>query len=164
MDRASPASVLEVGCNAGWNLKAIREAAPWTMVKGIDVNIRALEEARRDGLDVEERAANDLAGMGHFDLIFTSGCLIHIPPSAVLNVCSAISAASRRHVLAVEYGCDDEQEIEYRGHVGRLWKRDFGKIYENIGMIVVYSGAVGGEFGFDNCRYWLATHDKGREA
>ncbi len=36
MDKTGARSILEVGCNAGWNLSAIKRAAPWVNACGID--------------------------------------------------------------------------------------------------------------------------------
>lgn len=150
-------SVLEVGCNAGWNLRAMLEIDPGLSLCGVDVNKAALAEAGApgSGVDVVEMAAVDVGETwpGGFDLTFTAGVLIHIPPAQLQEAMTSIAAASRRWVLAVEYAADVEQEIEYRGHAERLWKRPFGDLYQSMGLRLVKQGDAGP--GFDRCKFWL---------
>ena len=61
--------------------------------------------------------------------------------------------ASTDYVLAVEYAADEEQEIEYRGQMGLLWKRPYGKLYQDLGLELEQSWDAGA--GFDNCTAWL---------
>jgi len=60
---------------------------------------------------------------------------------------------SYRYVLAVEYESEQEEEIEYRGHTGKLWRRPFGKLYEEMGLRLV--GKIENAPGFDSCAAWL---------
>lgn len=155
LDLVDPSSVLEIGCNAGWNLLALRALDPRLSLHGIDLNERALAQARRDGLSV---AAGNIADMPasmlpQSDLVFTAGVLIHVPPDDLDPAMRAIVAASRKHVLAVEYGADTEEPVCYRGH-DALWRRPFGALYEGMGLRIVGQGYVGKAHGFDDCRWW----------
>jgi spore coat polysaccharide biosynthesis protein SpsF len=153
----TPASVLEVGCNAGWNLRAIQTTAPNLDLYGVDVNAAAVEEARQAGFDVQCTDALGIMGLhepGTVDLVFTAGMLIHVAPQDLESVMRAIVTVSGRYVLAVEYEADEETEVEYRGHSGKLWKRNFGKLYEALGMKLLSTGEAGG---FDSCQYWLLS-------
>lgn len=151
LDVTKPRSVLEVGCNAGWNLLAMRALDPNLSLVGIDVNEAALREADANGLDVENIDARDAACIGTFDLVLTAGLLIHIPDP--VPVMDAIVRASRKWVVAVEYQSETEQEVKYRGMRGQLWKRPFGKMYEALGLTVVDTGHAGE--GFDDCQLWV---------
>src|SRR5260221_13517341 len=96
---------------------------------GVDVNAGALAEAKVAGFDVAEASSLEPEmWKDHSDLVFTCGVLIHIPPETLHETMQQIAVASRRFVLAVEYEADEEEEIEYRGHAGRLWKRPFGRM------------------------------------
>jgi hypothetical protein len=66
----------------------------------------------------------------------------------------AIVQTSAKFVLAVEYEAEQEEEVEYRGHAGKLWKRPFGKLYGNLGMDLL---AYGDAQGFNDCTYWLMS-------
>ena len=151
-----PASVLEVGANAGWNLMALQACDSSIDLAGIDVNQTAVNEARANGLEVQLCDAMGLRGLhqsGSFDLVFTAGVLIHVPPTDLLPVMALIRDTSAKYVLAVEYAADEETEVEYRGHAGKLWKRPFGKLYQDLGLQLV--AEVEGAEGFDNCTAWL---------
>lgn len=148
-----PKSVLEVGCNAGWNLLALREANPKIILSGIEPNDKAREEAARNGLAVCQ-SWPEAQYLG-FDLVFTSGVLIHVPPVILTETMLRIAEASKRYVIAIEYEAETETEIEYRGEMGLLWKRPYGKLYEAMGLKTLGSAFLPPESGFDRCQYNL---------
>ena len=155
VEYCAPATALEVGCNRGHNLQAIQSVDSSIELYGVDVNATAVEEARQQGFEVQCTSAVTIAGLfdpGSIDLVFTCGMLIHVAPEDLDSVMRAIVATSGRYVLAVEYAADQEEEIEYRGHAGKLWKRPFGKLYEQLGLKLLSVGEAGG---FDECVYWL---------
>ena len=156
IDFCAPQSVLEIGCNAGWNLRAIQAVRHSVDLYGVDVNANAVNEARAAGLDVQQSNALGILGLhdaGSIDLVFTAGVLIHIPPEDLEPVMRAIMHVSARYVIAVEYMAEESQEIDYRGHAGKLWKRPFGKLYQDLGMRLVSYGDTAE--GFDQCGYVL---------
>lgn len=148
-------TVLEVGCGPGWNLRALRAIQAGPFLRGIDINQSAVDEARRNGLDVALLHAGDARQNYRemFDLVFTGGMLIHIAPEEIKQTMESIAATTTKHVLAIEYEAEEEQEIEYRGQKGLLWKRPYGKLYADIGLKELASGPAGE--GFDRCTYWL---------
>lgn len=155
IDQTGAESFLDVGCNAGWNLLALRKISADFMMSGVDVNHAALLQAAAEGFDVVNCAAADLATMDDLqgaDMVITSGVLIHIPPVELEAVMRAIVAATNRYVLCIEYDHPVEQMIEYRGHQHRLWKRPFGELYERLGMSVLETGVADG---YVDCKYWL---------
>ncbi|HZR22195.1 MAG TPA: pseudaminic acid biosynthesis-associated methylase [Vicinamibacterales bacterium] len=158
-------SVLEVGANVGINLIGLRAAL------GEAVSLHALEPnaaacaALRTNADVrlaeviEADASRIPAADGSFDLVFTNGVLIHIPPDALPQAMREIVRVSRRYVLCSEYFSHAPVEIPYRGESGLLWKRDFGKAYletcPNL-RVVQYGFIWQTEFPhFDNLNWWL---------
>ena len=151
----APATVLEVGCNAGWNLLAIHSVAPMVELHGVDVNASAVEETRQNGIEAHCVGALGIAGLhepGSIDLVFTAGMLIHVAPDDLESVMRAIVATSGRYVIAVEYDSEETEEVEYRGHKGKLWKRPYGRLYQALGLKLLSQGAAGG---FDKCEYYL---------
>jgi SAM-dependent methyltransferase len=77
----APRRVLEFGCNAGKNLRAIRTVAPQVEVYGIDINRAAIEYARSTGLACgigDETTLRAMPG-GTFDVVFTISVLDHLP-------------------------------------------------------------------------------------
>ena len=136
-------SVFEFGCNAGWNLSAIRRLYPDIKVSGTDCNLDALAQT----------AATGIPTGGHLaDLTFTAGVLIHIAPKNLEAQMRYMKNRSYDYVLAIEYESEKEEEIEYRGEMGLLWKRPYGELYQDIGLKLVNEGEAQG---YDNCHYWL---------
>jgi pseudaminic acid biosynthesis-associated methylase len=155
IEQTGATTFLDVGTNMGWNLHALRQINADFMMSGIDVNQKALEAAQIAGFDVHVGSADQLGeifGEGVADLVITSGVLIHIAPEDLKKAMTAIRDASKQYVLAIEYASDEEQEIDYRGNKGKLWKRPFGKLYEELGLSLVETGAAQG---YDQCHYWL---------
>ena len=157
IEQTGAETFLDVGCNAGWNLMALRKISPDFMMSGVDVNHQALLQAAAEGFDVMKMPASAIADsdeLGHecAQMVITSGVLIHIPPSELDAVMRAIVAASSRYVLCIEYEAPVETMIDYRGHAHRLWKRPFGELYERLGMSVLETGVAEG---YVDCKYWL---------
>ena len=150
-------SVFELGCNAGWNLSAIRKADPDVCPWGCDINEKALNQANSAGIaafnanDKEERQFYPETA----ELTFTAGVLIHIAPAELKEVMQKLIEMSSHYVLAIEYDSEVETEIEYRGQKGLLWKRPYGELYERMGLKVIDTGKLQQDVGFDNCRFWL---------
>lgn len=149
-------SAYEVGCNAGWNLTAIRTAMSiawpvgWPVeVAGEDVNWEAVQQARVAGLNVDLPRPDIFPA----DLIFTAGVLIHIAPDDLEATMRRIVDGSAQYVLAVEYEAETEEMVTYRGHENRLWRRDYGKLYQDMGLTLVRKWNAGE--GFDDCTAWL---------
>jgi pseudaminic acid biosynthesis-associated methylase len=161
LERTQARSILEVGCNIGANLKAIREAAPEpTLVAwGCDVNGAALKAAAEAGFAVVEEGVHYLNRQwdeGSFDLVATVGLLIHVAPQDLGEALDQIIAVSRRYVLAVEYADETEVEVNYRGHAQRLWRRPFGRLYQDRGLTMVAEGEAPAD-AFDRCAWWLLS-------
>ena len=155
LEFCTPATVLEVGCGPGWNLRAIMARQPSIECHGIDINAGAVEEARQAGIEARCGTAVSIAGhydAGSMDLVFTSGVLIHIPPEQLETVMRAIITTSARYVLAIEYDAEEAEEIDYRGHAGKLWKRPYGQLYQALGLKLLSQGVAGG---FDRSTYYL---------
>lgn len=150
-------SILEVGCNVGSNLRAIRTVDRQLELKGIDISYDACIEAVMVGLDVEQVRAADVGVKWpqKFDLSATVGCLIHVGESEIIDVMRSIIASSNRFVLAVEYAANETESLEYRGYSERLWRRPFGRMYAELGLKEVATGFLGKDQGFDDCTYWL---------
>ena len=153
-------SVLEIGCNAGWNLTAIKEQAPWARAEGVDMNRTAVLMATLAGCQATPGAMPEVFGPaldvddppGLYELVFTAGVLIHVDPEDLEETMRQIVVLSSRWVLAIEYEAEAEEEITYRGEQGLLWKRPYGKLYEAMGLRHVrMPWPIGKDLGFDNC-------------
>lgn len=151
--RTGARSLCEVGCNFGANLLAVRICCPEANLLGVDVNAGAREQAK--GLGFHVLSADCPHECESYDLVFTAGMLIHVSPDDLETTMQSIIDTSRKYVLAIEYESADEEEVTYRGERGRLWKRPYGRMYEELGLHEVDSGYVKPEDGFDSCTWWL---------
>lgn len=145
-------SVLEVGCNAGWNLSAINSIDNTIAIEGVEINATAASQARKKNFTVHEMPGRDIGSLDKHDLVFTSGVLIHVPPADLAPTMKAIVDNSSRYVVAIEYEDDEEVEVEYRGHGDRLWRRPYGKLYQGMGLRIIETGEAEG---WDRCTYWV---------
>lgn len=128
------ARILEVGCNIGNQLLCL-QGTGFSDLWGVDVQGYALGLAaeRSDGISFARASALDLPfGDGRFDLVFTSGLLIHIGPSDIARVMAEIRRCSRRYIWGSEHYADETTEIFYRGHWDLLWNRNFAQLYLDL--------------------------------
>lgn len=126
------ASALEVGCNVGGNLVWLVDLLGAENVAGVDLNESALEVAAAavPGADLRRASAYELPFEdAAFDLVFTTGVLIHLPPGDVEAAMKEVVRCSRRFVLCGEYFSEELAEVPYRGLEGALFKQDFGALY-----------------------------------
>jgi pseudaminic acid biosynthesis-associated methylase len=120
------ASVLELGANVGLNLMALRTLLPAATLSAVEINEKALVALRSIAqLDVHAGSILDFAPARTWDMTFTKGVLIHINPDALPRVYDLLHRASSRYILVAEYYNPSPVEVSYRGHTGRLFKRDF---------------------------------------
>jgi pseudaminic acid biosynthesis-associated methylase len=152
--------ILEVGCNRGHNLLALRQMFPDAELFGIEPNSYALGIARDSGSDVHFQAGTifDLPfENGHFDLVLTVGVLIHIALQDLTRALKQIHRVSRRCILAVEYFAEEDVAIHYRGHDDLLWKRNFPRHFQRQfpDLDILRGGYWTAEEGFDRAHWWL---------
>ncbi len=153
--------VLEVGCNRGHNLLALAELlGADSEIVGIEPNRYALELARAASTKISALSGHafDMPFRdGYFDLVFTAGVLIHVPPQNLPVALTNIYQVSGRYILAVEYFAEEETAISYREHNDLLWKRNFLKCYQTQfpELALIRNGYWGPEVGFDRTHWWL---------
>lgn len=161
VQKCQPKNVLEVGCNVGANLKPLQSLVAPHELYGIDVNLTALEEARRgslSGANLLYSTAKSLPFRDQFfDLTFTMGVLIHQPEATLTRVMSEIVRCSRRYVLCGEYFDEKTVEVAYRGETGALFRRPYGTLYQTIfpELTLIEQGFLDRESGWDDVTFWL---------
>jgi pseudaminic acid biosynthesis-associated methylase len=151
-------SVLEVGANAGHNLLAIQQVRPDISAFGAEPAEYAREVARAKKLVIYARSIYDLPSYRRqFDLAFTCGVLIHIPPDRLDEALTALHCIARRYLLAIEYRADTDTAIDYRDHADMLWKRDYGAHYQRLfpKLTLIGEGELTAADGFAGDYYWL---------
>jgi pseudaminic acid biosynthesis-associated methylase len=120
------ASVIEFGPNIGNNLRALRELMPEADLHSVEINAAAAAEISAwGGASVEVASLLDFEPSRQWDLSFTKGVLIHLPPESLPDIYDKLTAASSRYVMVCEYYNPSPVEVTYRGHEHALFKRDF---------------------------------------
>jgi len=119
-------SAIEFGANIGNNLRALRELLPTAELHSVEINAMAAAEIEAwGGATVEVASLLDFEPPRRWDLSFTKGVLIHLPPEALPDIYDKLVAASSRYVMVCEYYNPTPVGVSYRGHENALFKRDF---------------------------------------
>lgn len=124
-------SVIEFGAGVGLNLIALQRLGfdPRRM-KAVEINHDACDELRRiEGLTVEERSMFENGSFGEWDMVLSSGFLIHISPEELGEAYQILyqSCKSGGCLVICEYFAATPTPVRYRGHENRLWRRNYGK-------------------------------------
>jgi pseudaminic acid biosynthesis-associated methylase len=155
-------SILECGCNIGRNIRFLNSTHPSARKSIVEISRPAFDfvcskykiEHAFNGAIVDSRFPQT------FDLVFTTGVLIHIHPNDLLANMRQIFNHSHRYVLIGEYFNRTPMMIEYQGQSDRLFKCDFGKLFtENFSANLIDYGFLWGHIydaaGFDDITWWL---------
>ncbi|WP_295102957.1 pseudaminic acid biosynthesis-associated methylase [uncultured Candidatus Kuenenia sp.] len=127
--------VLEVGCNVGNQLILLADMG-FKKLYGIELSDYAFEIAKKrtetKGISFIKGSALDIPFRdGFFDMVFTSGVLIHIHPADIQKAILNIHKCSGKYIWGFEYYAESYQEVLYREHKNLLWKTDFAKLYKD---------------------------------
>lgn len=123
--------ILEVGSNTGHQLKALQQIG-FTNLYGIELQLDAARLAQnlRENICIVQASGLEIPfGDGSFDLVFTSGVLIHIAPHDLPFIMGEIHRCSSRYIWGFEYYSDSITEINYRGNNGVLWKANYASLF-----------------------------------
>jgi pseudaminic acid biosynthesis-associated methylase len=136
----APSSLLEFGANIGNNLRAINFMAPNTALSAIELNHSAADQLRAWGkCTVHEGSILEFESTDQWEMTLIKGVLVHINPDRLKEVYAKLYARSSRYVCISEYYNQKPVEIDYRGHSGKLFKRDFAgemmDLYPNLKLI-----------------------------
>lgn len=123
--------ILEVGAGVGAQLDGLQKMG-FQNLYGIEINRDAIEISKKNlkGVDIILSSALDLPFKdNYFDLVFTSGVLIHISPDNIKTVIKEIVRCSKKYIWGFEYFAEDYTEVNYRGKDDLLWKTNFAQLY-----------------------------------
>lgn len=157
-----PTSMLEVGANIGINLRALRPLTDATFY-AIEPNDRAREVLIKDSVVTASNVRGGTASSielpdGIADLVFTSGVMIHIPPSELALTCREMYRCASKFIVCIEYFSDEPQTIPYRDKTDLLFKRDFGGFWLDQFPTLVplrWGFAWKRVTGLDNLTWWI---------
>lgn len=152
-------TILEIGCNRGFNLAPIsrgnREAHIW----GVDINKRALHLLHKNHPHINGGWADvfELPFMSEwFDFVFCVGLLIHIHPNNLHQAINEMWRVCGRYLMVAEYYSPNWEELPYYGQRNALFKGPYGEFVEGvIGKKPIQSGLLESSDGFDNVTFWL---------
>jgi pseudaminic acid biosynthesis-associated methylase len=154
---------LELGCNIGRNIDQLALLDSGLKGSAIEISKPALDYVcSRHSLSHACCSAIQDANLpvNAFELVFTCGVLIHVPPSDLLHVMSKMLDWSSKYVLIGEYFNRTPVSLEYQGKQNMLFKRDFGRMFlENYPVKLIDYGFLWGKIydaaGFDDITWWL---------
>ncbi|GAA0551629.1 pseudaminic acid biosynthesis-associated methylase [Rhizomicrobium palustre] len=138
-------SIVELGCNIGLNLRALKRMKSAFELSAYEINPNAAAEARAAGVATitEGTILDELSAETPYDLSFTKGVLIHINPEQLEKVYANLYRLSRRYIMVCEYYNPSPVTVNYRGNEDRLFKRDFaGELIERYNLKLVDYGFV----------------------
>lgn len=120
-------SLIEFGANIGLNLRAIRSLLPTVELDAIEINDAAVQQLRAWGKvgRIHHGSILTFQPQRTWDVALIAGVLIHINPDYLPQVYDLLFRASRRYIILTEYYNPTPVEVLYRGHSGKLFKRDF---------------------------------------
>ena len=124
-------SFLEVGCNVGNQLLQLQQLG-YTNLSAVEIQSYAVEIAKSRVGNVAVRQGSALAlpyDDDSFDVVFTSGVLIHIAPEDLPQAMEEIHRCAKTYIWGVEYYAPNVTQVNYRGHEGLLWKMDYARQY-----------------------------------
>lgn len=125
------ASILEVGCNLGNQLILLHQMG-FENLSGIEINKEIVKTAQSRvpwAKLTEGSVLNIPFRDASFDLVFTSGLLIHIAPQDLPVAMAEIRRCAKDWMWGLEYYAPNTTEVPYRGQSGLLWKADYARIY-----------------------------------
>lgn len=123
--------ILEVGCNMGTQLMLLKEMG-FSRLSGVEIQSYALDRAKERLGEANLLQASALSlpfSDGYFDLVFTSGVLIHIAPAELPIALAEIRRCAKQWIWGMEYYAPQMTEINYRGFDSLLWKTDYARLY-----------------------------------
>lgn len=130
MDRAS--SFLEVGTNVGTQLRTLQQSG-FPKLAGLELQHYALQQAVKASSEeiayVQGSAFTLPFANEEFDVVFTSGVLIHLSPKDLGRALTEIHRCAKKYIWGFEYFAQEHQSINYRGNEELLWKGNFVKEY-----------------------------------
>lgn len=122
-----PKSVLELGANSGVNLRGIHAVDKSIELGAVEINpdaVAALKQSLPQA-KVHHGSLLEFSSADRWEFVFIKGVLIHISPEHLKDAYRALYTHSSRHIMICEYHNIVPLEMPYRGHAGKLFKRDF---------------------------------------
>lgn len=131
LDIDKNAKILELGCNIGLKLSLLQNLG-FTDLTGVEINKKAYKIAKKNLPNVKfyNSSIEEFdPGQEKFDLVYTTGVLIHINPEALPEIMRKIISLSKKYIFDSENYSDKLTEVNYRGHQKTFWKQNFPQLF-----------------------------------
>ena len=127
------ASILELGCNVGSIINILNDMG-FTNVTGIDINKRAIEiiSKRYPHYDFIHSSIESFQLRRKYDMVYTSGVLIHIHPDNIMPIIEKIKALSSKWIFGFEYYSEERKDISYykkSTQTSLSWSANYPKLF-----------------------------------
>lgn len=125
--------ILEAGCNCGNQLMLLQKMG-FKNLYGLEINEKTAEVAKKANPTFNLTVGSALQipfKDNSFDMVFTSGVLIHIAPENIKKAMEEIYRCSKKYIWGFESYNKDYIQVFYRGNENLCWKADFAKMYED---------------------------------
>jgi pseudaminic acid biosynthesis-associated methylase len=163
VDLNTLSSVLELGCNIGRNLHIFEQLLPEAQKSIVEISPLAFNTVTKNFKLKDSQNKSILESdlpLNSFDLVFTSGVLIHVNPNDLIKTMSKMYNYSKKYILICEMFSRTPKTVHYRNEDDLLFTRDFGRLFlENYSCKVVDYGFLWGHYfdaaGFDDANFWL---------
>jgi pseudaminic acid biosynthesis-associated methylase len=156
-------SLLELGPNIGRNIACLNHLLPDCKKSIVEISTPAFEVITQrykfeHALNCSIMDSNFKDKQ--FDLVYTTGVLIHIAPENLHAHMEKMFKLSSRWILMCEMFSRVPKTVNYRNDDELLFTRDFGRFFlENFNVRVADYGFLWGHFydraGFDDGTWWL---------
>lgn len=136
-------SIVELGCNIGLNLQALRKINSKFDLCGYEINKTAAQIANQLNIAsiIEGTILDTLSTTIQYDISFTKGVLIHINPEELPKVYDNLYNLSKRYIVVCEYYNPSPVVLKYRESDDKLFKRDFaGELIDKYNLRLVDYG------------------------
>lgn len=130
LHNSDPKRILELGCGSGRNLDYLGNLFPDAEITGVDINLEAIElvqlssRIKKINKDVLKLNWDDL---GSFDVILTSGFLMHINHHDIEKLFSEISLHTELQIHFELHGPSHDWDFH-------RYPRDYAELGRNIGL------------------------------
>ena len=133
-------TIIEYGANIGLNLLAIEQLLIDVKLSAVEVNEKAVTELNKiDKIKVYHDSILNFKIDYERDFVFTKGVLIHINPDFLPSVYDLLYRSTKKYICLIEYYNPTPMSMCYRGHVDKLFKRDFAgemlNIFQDLNLV-----------------------------
>lgn len=121
-------SILELGCNTGNMIRILKDMG-FTDITGLDINEEAIDTISKEFPQYSfiHSSIESLQIQRKYDLVYTSGVLVHIHPDNLDRIIRKIKLLSRKYIFGLEYYNETLTEEPYHDTV--FWNGPYASMF-----------------------------------